>query len=240
MQKLGFRHPIRDGKFQVSPSNSVFLKCGTYFADFNGNQAGEPCEVYAVHLYSNILKKLYKLDFPVAIKSNPKKKDTLKINSSLLISHFIESLELYFAYPELMNHELLMLKMNEIVLCLMQTTNADTVSSLLLDLYSPRQVTISELVENHLHSDLSNEELASLAGLSLSTFKREFKKQFRDTPYNYLKDKKLEEVKELLLKTELSVSEICYRVGFKDIAHFSRLFKQKYQASPSGFRSLNR
>jgi len=227
-------------KFKVAPKNSVLLKCGTYFADFTGNRDGEPCEVYAVHLYPDILKKLYKSNFPVTIRPDQKKKDTIKITSSILITHFIESLELYFAYPELMNNELLLLKMKEIILLLMQTSNAGTVSSLFLDLYSPRQVTISEVVESHLHSDISNEELAGLAGLSLSTFKREFKKHFHNTPSNYFKNKRLEETKELLSNTQLTVSEICYRVGFKDIAHFSRLFKQKYQASPSGFRSLDR
>jgi len=227
-------------KLQVAPNHAVLLKCGTYFADFAGNLAGEPCEVYAVHLYPAILKELYGGDFPTAIKPDPGKKDTVAITGTFLISHFVESLALYFAHPELMNPELLQLKMKEIVLLLMQTSDAGTISALFADLYSPRQVSISEVVERHLHSDLSNEELASLAGLSLSTFKREFKKQFRDTPSNYLKDKRLEETKKLLLKTELTVSEICYRVGFKDIAHFSRLFKQKYHSSPSVFRSLNR
>ena len=227
-------------KLQLAPNNAVLLKCGTYFADFTGNRAGEPCEVYAVHLYPDVLKEIYQADFPATIKPNKEKKDTVEITASFLITHFIESLALYFQYPELMNPDLLLLKMKEIVLLLMQTNNAGTITSLFLDLYSPRQVTISDVVESHLHSDISNEELANLAGLSLSTFKREFKKQFQYTPSNYLKDKRLEETKKLLIKTDLSVSEICYRVDFKDIAHFSRLFKQKYQASPSGFRSLNR
>jgi AraC-like DNA-binding protein len=226
-------------KLYLTPNNNVLLKCGTYFADFTGNSAGEPCEVYAVHLYPDILKKLYGADFPLVTKPVVEKKDTREIEGSFLITHFIESLALYFEHRELMNTDLLLLKMKEIILLLMQTNSAGTISSLFFDLYSPRKVTISEVVESHLHSDLSIGELASLANLSLSTFKREFKRQFRDTPSNYLKDKRLEETKKLLLKTRLSVSEICYQVGFKDIAHFSRSFKQKYHASPSDFRLLN-
>ena len=226
-------------KVHLEQTHAVLLKCGTYFADFTGNLAGEPCEVYAIHLYPSVLKELYGGDFPSVIKPTNEKKSTLEIPGSMLITHFIESLALYFAHPDLMNPDLLLLKMKEIVLILMQTGDAGTLSSLFLDLYSPRQATISDVMENHLQSDLSIEELASLAGLSISTFKREFQKQFHDTPANYLKDKRLEETKKLLLKTDLSVSEICYRVGFKDIAHFSRSFKNKYQVSPSVFRSLN-
>ena len=226
-------------KRYLASNDSVLIKCGTFFADFTGNLADEPCEVYAVHLYPDILKELYKADFPAAIKPHSEKKDVAEINGSFFITHFIESLALYFEHPEVINPDLLLLKMREIVLLLMQTSNANTISSLFFDLYSPRYVTISEVLESHLNSDLSITELANLAGLSLSTFKREFKKQFGDTPSNYLKDKKLEKAKELLLKTELSVSEICYQVGFNDIAHFSRSFKTKYKTSPSGYRLLN-
>lgn len=226
-------------KLDLTPDHAVLLKCGTYFADFTGNAAGEPCEVYAVHLYPDILKQLYGADFPAAIKPTAAKNDAREIRGSFLITHFIESLSLYFEHRELMSPELLSLKIKEIVLLLMQTGNAATLSSLFADLYSPRQVNISEVMESHLHSDLSITELANLAGLSLSTFKREFKKQFGDTPSNYLKEKRLEETEKLLLKTKLTVSEICYQVGFRDIAHFSRAFKQKYKASPSAFRSMN-
>lgn len=226
-------------KLHLAPDHAVLLKCGTYFADFTGNLAAEPCEVYAVHLYPAILKEVYRADFPAVMKPAAERTATREVPGSMLVTHFIESLALYFAHPELMNPELLRLKIKELVLILLQTSGAGTLSALFLDLYSPRQATISEVVENHLHSDLSLEELAGLSGLSLSTFKREFQKQFRDTPANYLKDKRLEETQKLLLKTDLSVSEICYRVGFKDIAHFSRSFKQKYQVSPSAFRALN-
>lgn len=226
-------------KLHVAPGNAVLLKCGTYFADFTGNLADEPYEVFAVHLYPAILKDLYGADFPAVLKPAAERKATREVPGSILVTHFIESLALYFAHPELMNPDLLLLKIKELVLILMQTSDAATLSSLFLDWYSPRQATISDVIENHLHADLSLDELASLAGLSLSTFKREFQKQFQDTPANYLKDKRLEETQKLLLKTDLSVSEICYRVGFKDIAHFSRSFKKKYQVSPSALRAMN-
>jgi AraC-like DNA-binding protein len=225
-------------KLHLPPNESVLIKCGTFFADFTGNLADKPCEIYAVHLYPDILKEIYKADFPAAIKPNSEKRDIGKIKGSFFIGNFIENLSLYFEHPEVMNPDLLLLKMKEIILLLMQTSNAETISTLFSDLYSHRYVTISEVLKSHVHSALSINELSNLAGLSLSTFKREFKKQFKDTPSNYLKDKRLEKTKELLLTTELSITEICYEAGFKDIAHFSRSFKKKYKVSPSGFRSL--
>jgi len=223
----------------VLPQNDcVMLKCGNVFVDFIGDLNRESCEVYAVHLYPDILKEIYKADFPAVIEPKSEKRDVGEIKGALFFINFIEGLALYFEHPQAMNHDLLLLKMKEIVLLLFRSCHAKTISSLFYDLYSPRYVTISQVLESHLYSNLSINELADLAGLSLSTFKREFKKQFQDTPSNYLIEKRLEKAKELLLKTELSIGEICHEVGFKDIAHFSRSFKTKYKASPSSFRLL--
>jgi AraC-like DNA-binding protein len=91
-------------------------------------------------------------------------------------------------------------------------------------------------VEAHLYSSISIVELARLTGRSLSTFKRDFETQFNDTPANFIKEKKLEKALELIQSTELSVSEICYEVGFQDTSHFTKTFKQKYNQSPSEYR----
>jgi AraC-like DNA-binding protein len=47
----------------------------------------------------------------------------------------------------------------------------------------------------------------------------------------------IEEAKELLSTTKLSTSEIAYQLGFEYPQSFSRLFKQKTDFSPSGFRN---
>jgi AraC-like DNA-binding protein len=224
----------------ILPENDcVMLKCGNVFVDFTGSQSCERCEVYAVHLYPDILKEIYEADFPSFIKPRSGNRDVGEIRGAQFFINFIEGLALYFEHPQAMNHDLLVLKMKEIVLLLFQSCHSKTISAMFSDIYSPRIVTISQILESHLYSDLSVNELADLAGLSLSTFKREFKKQFQDTPSNYIRDKRLEKTKELLLKTKLPISEICYQGGFKDIAHFSRLFKQKFKTSPSGFRRVN-
>jgi AraC-like DNA-binding protein len=89
-----------------------------------------------------------------------------------------------------------------------------------------------------LYSTISVEELASLAGRSLSTFKRDFKLQFKETPANYIKQKRLEKAFELVKSTNLTISELCYEVGFQDTSHFTKSFKQKYNQSPSDYRKL--
>ncbi|MTD71637.1 AraC family transcriptional regulator, partial [Flavobacterium sp. LC2016-13] len=48
--------------------------------------------------------------------------------------------------------------------------------------------------------------------------------------------KRLEKAKELLLSTKMSITEICYNLGFENIAHFSRLFKIQFSQTPTEYR----
>ncbi|MCL6266754.1 helix-turn-helix domain-containing protein [Flagellimonas myxillae] len=85
--------------------------------------------------------------------------------------------------------------------------------------------------------DLGMEEFARLCGRSLSTFKRDFKSLFHQTPGNWIKNKRLEYAKTLLDQSNLTVNEICYESGFKNPSHFNKSFKEKYGLPPLQFRT---
>ena len=119
---------------------------------------------------------------------------------------FIDSLIFYFEHPDLVNPELLILKIKELILLLLQSDNYETIAELISNLFSPRQANLKDIIQNHLFSDLSVTELAKLANLSLSSFKREFQNFYNDTPANYLRTKKIEKAMDLLTQSDLSVS----------------------------------
>lgn len=217
-------------------SESVLLKCGNYFADLIQKSKHKNCEIFAIHLHKDILQELYKDEVPSFIKSIGNKPFAQKIEKQDIIIHFIESLEFYFQNPALVNDELLKLKIKELILLLLQTNNADNIISLFSYLFTPRQANFKEIIQAHLFSNITIPELAVLSGRSLSTFKRDFESYFNDTPANYLKEQKLLKANELLASTDFSVSEICYAVGFSDTSHFTKLFKLRYNSTPSEFR----
>lgn len=217
-------------------SESVLLKCGSYFADLIQKSENQICEIFAIHLHKDILKELYKDEVPSFIKSNGKKSFAQKIERQDIIIHFIESLEFYFHNPTLVNDELLKLKIKELILLLLQTNNAENIISLFSHLFTPRQANFKEMIQTHLFSNITIPELAVLSGRSLSAFKRDFESYFKDTPANFIKEQKLLKANELLLTTDFSVSEICYEVGFSDTSHFTKLFKLKYNLTPSEFK----
>jgi AraC family transcriptional regulator, exoenzyme S synthesis regulatory protein ExsA len=220
----------------VQAEESVLLRCGNYFANAIRQHPAGTCEVFAVHLYPDILKELYKNEFPNFIKGDAHKPYIRKIEKQVAIAYFIQSLDFYFENPNLVTDDLLKLKIKELILLLLQTDNAENIITLFSYLFNPRQAGLFEVVEAHVYSSLSIVELARLSGRSLSTFKRDFEAQFSDTPANFIKEKKLEKALGLLKSTELSVSEICYEVGFRDTSHFTKAFKQKYNQSPSAYR----
>lgn len=224
------------GNLSVYTSESVLLRCGSYFADLIQKSENQNCEVLAVHLHKDILQELYKDEVPVFLKPDVKKNFAQKIERQDIVIHFVESLEFYFQNPELVSDELLRLKIKELILLLLQTNNAESITSLFSFLFTPREANFKEVIQAHLFSNITVSELAVLSGRSLSAFKRDFEHYFKATPASYIKNQKLMKANDLLQSTDFSVSEICYEAGFNDISHFTKLFKQKYNSTPTEFR----
>jgi AraC-like DNA-binding protein len=73
--------------------------------------------------------------------------------------------------------------------------------------------------------------------LSLYHFIRLFQRTFFATPHQYLIHKRVEKAKQLLAQNELSVTEICFAVGFESLGSFSTLFHKTVGWSPSIYRA---
>ena len=221
----------------IESGGSVLLKCGNYFADLLKYSGADRYEILVIHLYPDILRKIYKHEFPSFVNNAESRSFIRDITPHDILKKFIESIYFYFDNPGLVGDELLELKVKELILLLVQTKNAASIVSLFADLFSPRQTTLKEVINNHLFSGLSIKDMATLTNLSVSTFNRSFQTLYNDTPANYIKIKRLERSKELLGASALTVSEIAFQTCFIDIAHFSRSFKAVYHCSPSAYRS---
>ncbi|SDS40296.1 Pimeloyl-ACP methyl ester carboxylesterase [Formosa sp. Hel1_31_208] len=89
--------------------------------------------------------------------------------------------------------------------------------------------------ENFLYN-LKVEEFAKLCGRSLSAFKRDFKIAYNTTPSKWIKTKRLEYSKKLLLESSLNINEVCYECGFVNSSHYIKSFKEQYDIPPHQFR----
>lgn len=79
-------------------------------------------------------------------------------------------------------------------------------------------------------------ELASACGISLSSFKRLFTAEFRETPTEWMQKQLLGEIKYKLSVTELPLGTIANELDFSSLAHFSRYCKRCLGYSPKELR----
>jgi transcriptional regulator GlxA family with amidase domain len=63
-----------------------------------------------------------------------------------------------------------------------------------------------------------------------------FVHELQTTPGRWIQEKRIETARALLERTRLSISEVCYRIGYQDVASFSRLFSNTTGMAPGEFR----
>lgn len=95
-------------------------------------------------------------------------------------------------------------------------------------------------IQKNLKEELSNATLAAYAHMDTRSFIRYFKGITGYPPAKYLTMRRMELAKNLLEESELTISDIMYRVGFSDLSHFSKLFKKHYSLSPRAYRDIVR
>ena len=93
----------------------------------------------------------------------------------------------------------------------------------------------SAIQENLGDSDFSVERLGEEIGLSRVQLYRKVKALTGQTPVELLRKARLTKARQLLEKTEKSVSEIAYEVGFNDPKKFARYFKEEFGMLPSEY-----
>lgn len=97
-----------------------------------------------------------------------------------------------------------------------------------------------DYMNQHLFEDLPASEIASRVGLSPSHFSRLFRSSTGFSPHEYLILHRIDEAKNLLHATGLSVKEIAFRTGYHSEVNFISSFTKKVGVSPTVFRNNNR
>lgn len=91
-------------------------------------------------------------------------------------------------------------------------------------------------LREHLADQVQIKGLARLAALSPFYFIRMFKAQVGVPPHKYLTLVRMERAEELLRTSDLSVTQICHRVGFSSLSHFVTTFRKHAGMPPLEFR----
>ncbi len=86
------------------------------------------------------------------------------------------------------------------------------------------------------HRELPCAQVAKSAGISLNYLNRLFTEQFGMTVNNYINYLRIQEAKQLIERTDISLAEIYIQVGYKNNQNFSKQFMRHIGCSPSQYR----
>ncbi|MFI1771642.1 helix-turn-helix domain-containing protein [Thalassobellus citreus] len=224
-----------EGTHQLKQGEAIFLKKGVY----NTKQYFE--EDYCTLLFfitEDFIRRFIK-----------KYKETINIKLSYLNENQIypinveESLKsLFMSIFNYMNRtneiprELVLIKFEELLCNIILNPKNKKLTDFFLSLEQVEKTDLNNVMMKNFYSDLTMEEFARLSGRSLSTFKRDFKAYYNQTPGKWLNNKRLEYAKTLLENPDLNINDICWESGFKNASHFNSSFKDKYNLPPNQYR----
>lgn len=143
-----------------------------------------------------------------------------------------ESLIQYFDAETKPSDEILRLKMVEGLYAILKTD--ENLYASLFDFVDRWKIDIMVFLEKNYMNDLTLRDIARFTGRSLSTFKRDFRALSDLTPQRWLMRRRLEAAREMLRRdSKRKVTDVCFEVGFKNLSHFSKLYKRTYGIPPT-------
>jgi AraC-like DNA-binding protein len=95
---------------------------------------------------------------------------------------------------------------------------------------------VRDLIDRAYPEQLDVAALARSASVSQAYFSRSFRSAFGETPHQYLMSRRMERAMTLLRAGDLSVTEVCFAVGFSSLGSFSTQFRRFVGDSPSAYR----
>jgi len=134
--------------------------------------------------------------------------------------------------------EILEIKVRELLALIKLQNNGEKFLSQLHSLETKhKRRDIREFMELNFLRNLNIEDYALLTGRSKSTFMREFKKLYATTPNQWLIEKRLSKGHEMLINTNINITDIAFEIGYENVSHFIKAYKKRYKTTPKQLKS---
>lgn len=95
---------------------------------------------------------------------------------------------------------------------------------------------IYDYIDEHLHDELSREQIAEHVHFNAAYLSRLFRKETNSSLTDYILEKRMNKAKLLLVSTNIKISDISALVGYGDIPHFTKMFKRYVGTTPQEYR----
>jgi AraC-like DNA-binding protein len=227
-----------DQNIKASNGHVILSLCGLTVGNMLASLSKGYLETIIVHFNLDLLNNVFgnnKPEFWHELES-PVSQYVVQSEANNLIESYFKSIDSLFSNTSALDKQFLAIKLQEIIILLLKSDNSKHIRKIINSLFSEKEFSFKELVDAHIDTTDSIENLAILTHNSLSTFKRKFKKVYQTTPSKYKVKKNTEKVAKLLRISDKSITSIGYECGFKSPSHLSRAFKNRFGLTPSEYR----
>ncbi len=156
---------------------------------------------------------------------------SLAVQPKPSLKGLLQSVYPYFETGEPISPLMLEHKLEEAILALKEQD--EELLYWLLDFSQQGKVDLGEFMQRNFMFNVPMTKFAELTGRSLSTFQRDFQRIFGTKASTWLLKRRLQAAYEAISLHNKMPVDIYLDLGFEDIAHFSRTFKQEFGINPS-------
>lgn len=104
----------------------------------------------------------------------------------------------------------------------------------------PQMSDVFRFIEDNYHLPVTLSDVAQAVGYSPAYLTNLMRQQTGKNVHRWLVERRMTQAISMLMETEETICRIAETVGYQDVCHFSRYFRQFYGASPQAWRSSHR
>ncbi|WP_221391501.1 helix-turn-helix domain-containing protein [Dyadobacter sp. NIV53] len=221
-----------DKTYTFGPGETLLFPCNQLSTLIKNPKDGQPYKAVVIFFTPQRLKEFYTKNQIQLTEPHTHKIKTFEKHP--LLESFFASLIPYFDLESELPEKIVSVKIEE-ALTILRIIDKD-IDNLLADFTQPYKIQLADFMEKNFMFNMPMEKFGYLTGRSLTTFKRDFKKEFRTTPQKWIIQKRLELAHYQLSEKKRKPIDVYLETGFEDLSHFSFAFKKHFGYTPTDLK----
>jgi AraC-like DNA-binding protein len=224
-------------RWEADPNKGLIVKKCAFVQELPS--VSKKWDVLIFYLKDDYLRSLFEEFRPYLPLTNLPEPNKVMIESFSINEHINNSFRSFIPYiidKKSLPDNVLENKFKELLFNVFSHPENKHILAYILRFVEQNKTPIWEIMEANYMYDLNIQDYANIANRSLSAFKRDFKKYYKTSPGKWLTSRRLKRAKTMLQTGNKSITQVAFDCGFNNSSHFSRVFKETFNISPSGFK----
>ncbi|TDQ10352.1 helix-turn-helix domain-containing protein [Pedobacter metabolipauper] len=218
-----------DRSYLFGPGDTMLFPCNQLSTLIKNPKNGLPYKAIVIFFRPERLKDFYSRNPPQFTQVDNYQIKTYKKHP--LLESFFASLIPYFDLESELPEKIISVKIEEAITIL--SALDPNIDNVLADFSQAEKINLVDFMERNYMFNMNMERFGRMTGRSLTTFKRDFKKAFNNTPQKWLIQKRLELAHHQLSNEGRKPIEVYLETGFENLSHFSFAFKKYFGYPPT-------